>query len=491
MNFKTDWSFLEKISMGATGTQAVINELNKHGHQVIELERYCTSNKIWSTKIKRLRMPDLICLKCGKRIESRAKSKLEVKMSDTDSNPDRRWHVGLRKEDLVAFINCYKYEEGWLTKGVVNLFSVESMELAENKSKLGAPKSPGEGSERDRSWPCYVPKKNGFVETIIHDEKKHQIRLKYDDGSTYTYSCKNKEHYCIEGERFIGNSTVVAGVLSRKERIECEGGVYNFIDDIKSEKHEIRYAGIKALGFLPNTVIGIRSLYEIIRNEDDIRVKLEAYASLIRLGENVWDEFKKYANSIQEDSYKMEFVLILSELNHLEYGRNILYEIINDKACFDEMRAAAIWGLELTEKTIEKVLQCCFSTNEIISSHAIALIENGMQEAYTASIIQRIRDDYTGIVCLRILVNTQKSDKSLIVKMFLESSDELLKKWLFFIIGFSGRECYAEIVDAIVETKEIRCQLEMLWDYTDNKMTQERQNSIEFIKMQKINRTCY
>lgn len=46
MNFKSDWSFLEKISMGATSSKAVVLTLNASGHRIIELERYSTSNKI-------------------------------------------------------------------------------------------------------------------------------------------------------------------------------------------------------------------------------------------------------------------------------------------------------------------------------------------------------------------------------------------------------------------------------------------------------------
>lgn len=103
MAFKRDWSFLDKITMGSVGTKRVIEILNAEGHQIIELERYCTSNKIWSTKIKRLRIPDLLCLRCGKRIESRAKSKLGIIMSDSKNNLDRRWYSGLRKSDLVAY----------------------------------------------------------------------------------------------------------------------------------------------------------------------------------------------------------------------------------------------------------------------------------------------------------------------------------------------------------------------------------------------------
>jgi len=46
-SFKSDVSFLEKISMGATGTIAVFNNLREQGHTPIELERGSRSFKIW------------------------------------------------------------------------------------------------------------------------------------------------------------------------------------------------------------------------------------------------------------------------------------------------------------------------------------------------------------------------------------------------------------------------------------------------------------
>ena len=176
MSFKSDWSFLDKITMGAAGTRKVIELLNKNGHNVIELERYCTSNKIWSTKIKRLRMPDLLCLKCGKRIESRAKSKLGIIMSDTENNPDRRWFAGLRDEDIVAFIACYKDTfDNWVAKETVNLFSVTDLLESESATKLGPPKSANEGSERDRTWKSYTPKFTFTVQDIINEESETPI----------------------------------------------------------------------------------------------------------------------------------------------------------------------------------------------------------------------------------------------------------------------------------------------------------------------------
>ena len=73
--FKADESFLEKISIGAIGTKKVFEDLQRQGHLPIELERGSMNYKIWKTiKIKRIRVPDILCARCGMRIESRAKT---------------------------------------------------------------------------------------------------------------------------------------------------------------------------------------------------------------------------------------------------------------------------------------------------------------------------------------------------------------------------------------------------------------------------------
>ena len=46
-SFKTDESFLEKISLGAIGTQEVFKKLVALGHKPIELERGSMNYKIW------------------------------------------------------------------------------------------------------------------------------------------------------------------------------------------------------------------------------------------------------------------------------------------------------------------------------------------------------------------------------------------------------------------------------------------------------------
>ena len=106
MAFKQDEDFLRYITMGAEGSAAVSRNLRDvYGHTTIELERYAMANKIWATKIKRLRLADLVCLSCGRRVEARAKSDLRVRMSHSNAD-GRNWDAGLRDDDLCAFVPC-------------------------------------------------------------------------------------------------------------------------------------------------------------------------------------------------------------------------------------------------------------------------------------------------------------------------------------------------------------------------------------------------
>src|SRR5687767_12614165 len=148
--------------MGAVGARRVCEQMTAAGLQPIELERYSLSNKIWATKVKRLRLPDLLCVKTGLRVEVRAKSKLTIKMSDSPGNPDRRWNSGLGPNDIVAFILVREDEEGMVTAlADAELFRVQDLIASEGLSRLGLAKSASEGAERDREWPSIVTSEAG------------------------------------------------------------------------------------------------------------------------------------------------------------------------------------------------------------------------------------------------------------------------------------------------------------------------------------------
>ena len=104
-NFKSDDSFLRKLAVGATGTNTTIDVLNEMGFSPIELERGSTGFKIWKKiKIKRVRVPDILCLKTGLRFESRGKTKLEISMSHSLNDPRWAWDAGMRDDDFVSIV---------------------------------------------------------------------------------------------------------------------------------------------------------------------------------------------------------------------------------------------------------------------------------------------------------------------------------------------------------------------------------------------------
>ena len=85
LSLKPDSSFFRKIVVGAVGARAVRDDMAALGHNFVELERGSTDSKLWKdVKRKRVRIPDLVCLRCGQRIESRAKTRNELAMSHSE-----------------------------------------------------------------------------------------------------------------------------------------------------------------------------------------------------------------------------------------------------------------------------------------------------------------------------------------------------------------------------------------------------------------------
>ena len=136
MGFKADSSFLRFLSMGAVGVHRTMERLRDRGFEPIELERYCGSNKIWTTKVKRLRLPDLLCAKTGMRAEVRAKTDLKIRMSDAPANPARVWDSGLRDDDIVALITCFDTDGGPEPADDAVYFTVGALRASVDRSRL-------------------------------------------------------------------------------------------------------------------------------------------------------------------------------------------------------------------------------------------------------------------------------------------------------------------------------------------------------------------
>ena len=377
MAFKADASFLRYLSIGAVGVQRIMEELRGESFEPIELERYCASNKIWTTKVKRLRLPDLLCAKTGMRVEVRAKTDLKIRMSDAPSNPDRVWDAGLRDNDIVAVIACSYADDGPQPANHANYVTVGALRGSVWQSRLGPPKSASEGAERDRTWPATVPTRDGTVLEATPDRLVVQMHADAERPSRrQTYALSGKTAYVDPGDQFEASATILAGAPPALADLSTYSSLrYEPLEDLDADTSVDRYAAVKALRFRqPAGTQAVRAIESLIHREEDQRVALEAAGSGAALGSEygqarlstyIWDN-----DDLPE--LRMEAVFILTELGN-SFARDQLRRVASDpRFTDDELRQAAVWGLgKAGLKSYEDLLPFIDDEDEGVAVHAI------------------------------------------------------------------------------------------------------------------------
>lgn len=394
MGFKTDTSFLRFLSMGARAVHRVMDILSAEGFRAIELERYCGSNKIWATKVKRLRLPDLLCVNTGLRLEVRAKTDLKIRMSDAPKNPQRVWDAGNRDGDVVALVTCFDTDEGPEPAGNAVFFTVGSLRESVAHSKLGPPKSASEGAERDRTWPAIVPSRNGRVVEVTVE----RLVVEFNDGGgparRQTYTLRGKTPYVSPGDTFSAKTTILAGAPARlADLASALRQRYEPLADLASPSDVDRYAAVKALRFRDNPRERILPpIEDLIRNEAELRVALEAAGTAAALGSDFGQD--RIAELIWHNDdrpdLRMEAVFILTELGTSPFTREQLNRIAGD-AAFEgqEVRQAAVWGLgKAGLKRYEDLLPFIDHADENLALHAITGFGSDTPDAVIDRLVQ-------------------------------------------------------------------------------------------------------
>lgn len=379
MSFKTDNSFLRFLSMGAAGVHRTIALLRSRGFEPIELERYCGTNKIWATKVKRLRLPDLLCVKTGMRVEVRAKTDLRIRMSDAPANPDRNWDAGLRDEDIVAFIACFDADDGPQPADEAVYFTVSALRGSAARSKLGPPKSASEGAERDRTWPAIVPSRDGTVLQVTADRLSVQMEADAERPTRrHTYRLHGKTVYVSPGDRFSAKTTFLAGIPPALADLSaCLSHRYVPLDHLRASNAIDRYAAAKALPFRDDARSQvIPALEDLIGREVEERIALEAAGSAAALGSELGqDEIRRFVwDEDERPELRMEAVFILAELGRSPFTREQLNCIAtHPRFDGDELRQAAVWGLgKAGLKSYEDLPAFIDDPDESVALHAIA-----------------------------------------------------------------------------------------------------------------------
>lgn len=395
MGFKADTSFLKKLTMGATATRAAIQHLAALGFSPIELERYCTSNKIWSTKVKRLRLADLLCVRTGIRFEVRAKSDLQIKMSDSPTNPDRRWDAGLRDDDLIALVACDADAEAMVRAAPV-FFSARDLRASAHLARLGPPKSASEGAERDLTWPSIVPSADGTVSEVTPE----LIRVQLQSGRRQSYQLRGKNPYVRPGDRFLGETSIIAGVPARiVDPATLLGQNWAPSADLRSASTTDRYAAAKALALTAQGAAAgaIRELETALDSEQEPRTALEIAGALARLGADRGFQYLADATRRQDDAFpsflRMEAVLILSEIPGERAAATLDAVAGNDALRGDEIRQAAVWGLGRKGiRRYEHVAKYVADSEGDVALHAIAALAEDAPREVIDGMVRRLID---------------------------------------------------------------------------------------------------
>jgi len=469
--FKSDVSFLEKICMGAIGTQKVFADLQAHGHNPIELERGSRSFKIWKKiKIKRIRVPDILCVDCGRRVESRAKTKLEISMSHSFSDQERGWDYGLDDSDYVALVVCTKAGGrpiDWQPDELVQYIAVKELRLAHNSGLTKAVKAKGaeEGFEARIIWPAVVAKYVGTVTAV--DEERIQYRRGTNNRMItlrLRKASKILKPLVKVGDLVLQNQ-VLAAVVQVERSFDCSKAVtyQHYVQKLSSSSLSERYTASKALSMFSAGNISTPLLAKLNDDHEHIYVRLEAAASLARLGKaEGWDFIKdSLKNEYQQN--RLEAVIVLSEINS-DTSCRMLCDVLKDTEQHPEIRAGAAWALgELHNKLALNALVDSFSMVEedirIEAARALAKLASLFTPEIVGEFTQADSQKRPGIAWALSQSGRFKLDDLLQALV-----DEDARHWVAYILGTQPKErLIGEIEKLRARDAEVYFAVTVLW----------------------------
>lgn len=475
-NFKSDDSFLRKLVVGAAGTNATIARLKSLGFNPIELERGSTGFKIWKKiKIKRIRVPDILCLNTGIRFESRGKTKLEISMSHSKSDPRRSWDAGMRANDFVAIAQFEQSPDSpvdVVQVSPVHFIKVSDLNDAfiENKVKLSQPKGVEEGSEVRLIWASATANVDSVVESIqdtkiilypVSKGRRQTIQLVRNKGLIKLIPVVKEKDKVLKNQ-------IIAAVIPVTTSIICQDPVDEnyFIEKLGSMNLSERYAAAKALryrGYI-NAVLPLISRMNDI--EEDIYVQLESAAALaVHANPTGWAFLAGKLNRPPVEvplETQLETIIVLSEIQDIK-SEQLLINVLRDTNCDDELRAGAAWALgqfpsQFSVNALSDTFDSTPADIKIEAARALLRIAPSQAE-HLVTLIQNIhhakRDGLAWVLARIGGFNPT----------LLTSKDDInLRRWIAYIVGY-GKDNFKinEIEELCSHDSEVYFAASVLW----------------------------
>lgn len=375
--FKPDNSFFRKIAIGAVGSRAVSHDLSQFGHNVVELERGSMDTKLWKeVKRKRVRIPDLLCINCGVRIECRAKTKSELSMSHSFTDEARAWDFGMVDDDWIAFPVCEAIDEeywsigklgpdasywhernwvGWRARSWVNYFPVRSFRSVPHDGY--STKGVTEGSETSIVWKATFATNDSEIEHVqiqptlgersasqdVAPKNSVTMRRLRDDRRIRRSISSRQTIFVRPGDTVQGNQVIAGGVVPLHRRdLSCSGALTpdHISRLLASRERTLRFTGVKLARLRgdPQFQLPIQELR--LDPDEDVYIRLEGAAYLASVcAEPTRELFAPFLESSDQQT-QLEGVITLGETATLE-AIELLSEILDSDTAPYFLRSAA------------------------------------------------------------------------------------------------------------------------------------------------------
>ena len=465
MGFKEDADFARFVAMGAVGAAAAADDLrDRYGHEPIEFERYAMANKVWQSKVKRLRLPDLLCARCGLRVEARAKSKLAIVLSHSDV-PGRGWDDGgMRDSDLFAFMRVDS-SSGTFPPTVAEpmWFSTAALRASTDHTRRSNPNAASEGSEVTMTWPCWVPSSGGTFEGVDDDDR---IVWSNDAGQRklywhWRYWTGQRHLYLRPGDTFEPGAHIVAGIVEPPTSLICPGQTWNVADALQGSDAVERLAAVRATSAMHEIDASARLVAVALDDGEDWRVALEARVALARREPERWVPLLAAgASADTEREQSMEAVLALTEVNASE-ALDALCDIAARDSLHSDVRAAAAWGIgQGAAANPERLMPMVLDTDPLVAFHATGAVD-AVSDAMSVELLAWLGsgDQRRAAAAANVLARNRRVD---VLLDAYEQDEEPTRKWAIYALG--GME--ASIVRSRAQarmTEELRAALEPMW----------------------------
>ncbi len=279
------------------------------------------------------------------RVEVRAKSDLEIRMSHAPNNSERHWDAGNADSDIIALVPCRNGDAGPPVSGDASFFTFAALRQSVDPNQISRLKAASEGSEQHLTWPAIVSNRPG----IALDVTPTRLSVEWTgDGKPprrYTYALNGKVPYISKGQSFAGRTQFLAGtppgLASLAPYIVQR---YDPLAGLATVDPFTRYSAAKAIAFREDQHAMAKPILEKqIGIDTDQRVALEVASAAAVWGLSGRDFIRNVIHGQAAGPMRMEAIFIVTELGRrgaVEFAADELDRIANDRVRLPKTKRA-------------------------------------------------------------------------------------------------------------------------------------------------------